>query len=188
MIERTFVAIKHDGVQRALVGEIIKRFEQRGLKIAALKMVWVDREFAAQHYQMTDEWIETLAAKTKEVYKKKGIELKETDKEIASRVHNWLKDYLTEGPVVAMVLEGYHAIEMVRKIVGHTEARQAAPGTIRGDFSTESYQIADDKRRPIRNIIHASGNKEEAKHEIGLWFSVDEIHDYQRKDWEVIHK
>ena len=188
MIERTFVAIKHDGVQRSLVGEIIKRFEQRGLKLSALKMVWVDKEFAAKQYPLTEEWIKNLAAKTRTTYEKRGEVLKESDQEIAERVHNWLKDYLTEGPVVAMVWEGYHAIDMVRKIVGHTEARQAIPGTIRGDFSVESYEIADSKQRPIRNLIHASGSKKEAENEIALWFKDKEIHDYDKKDWEVIHK
>ena len=187
-LQRTLVLIKPDGVQRNLIGEIIKRFEQRGFKIAALKMVWVNKEFAAKHYPMTEKWIKGLASKTREAYEKRGENLDESDNEIAGKVHNWLKDYLTEGPVVAMVIEGYHVVEIVRKMIGHTESRQAAPGTIRGDFSVESYQLADNKQRPIRNIVHASGSKEEAETEIALWFTREEIHDYEKKDWEVIHK
>ena len=187
LIERTFVAVKHDGVQRGLVGEIIKRFEQRGLKIAALKMVHVDKKFAGRHYPITDAWVKNLADNTRKAYAKRGITLKETDRQISERINNWLKDYLTEGPVVAMVWEGYHAIEMCRKIIGAAEARSATPGTIRGDYSVDSYDLADVKKRPVRNLVHASGNVQEAENEIGLWFGKEEIHDYVRKDWEVIH-
>jgi len=187
MIERTFVAVKHDGIQRGLVGEIIKRFEQRGLKLAAIKMVQVDKDFAEKHYPLTEEWIKNTAAVTRKAYEKRGIKLKESDREICERINKWLKDYLTEGPVVAMVWEGYHAIEMCRKIVGTAESRSAPPGTIRGDYSVDSYELADQKKRPVRNLVHASGNAQEAEHEITLWFRPEEIHDYTRKDWEVMH-
>jgi nucleoside-diphosphate kinase len=187
MIDRTFVAVKHDGVQRGLIGEIIKRFEQRGLKLAAIKMVQVDKEFAAKHYPLTQEWIKNTASVTRKAYEKRGVELKESDREICERINNWLKDYLTEGPVVAMVWEGYHAIEMARKLVGTAEARSAQPGTIRGDFSVDSYELADQKKRPVRNLVHASGNAQEAENEITLWFKPEEIHNYSKKDWEVIH-
>ena len=187
LIERTFVAVKHDGVQRGLIGEIIKRFEQRGLKLAALKMIQVDRKFAAKHYPLTEEWIKGTASTTRKAYEKRGIALKESDREICERINNWLKDYLSEGPVVAMVWEGYHAIEICRKIVGTAEARSALPGTIRGDFSVDSYELADKKKRPVRNLVHASGNLQEAENEISLWFKKEEIHDYTKKDWEVIH-
>lgn len=187
MIERTFIMIKHDGVQRALVGEIIKRFEQKGLKIAAMKLVEPTEEMAEKQYRMTDEWVEKLAGKTRKAAKEKGKEIKETDKEIAERVKKWTKEYLLEGPVVAIVFEGYHAIEIGRRLVGHTEARQAEVGTIRGDFTVESYELADLKKRAIRNIIHASSSKEEAETEINIWFKKEEIHDYERKDWSVMH-
>jgi nucleoside-diphosphate kinase len=187
MIERTLILVKHDGVQRGLVGEIIKRFEQRGLKIAGLKMVMPSEDLADKHYRMTPEWIEKLAKNTRAAADAKGKKMTETDYQIAERVKKWNMKYLTEGPVVAIVWEGYHAIEIGRKLVGHAEARQAAIGTIRGDYTVESYEMADNLERPLRNLVHASGNKEEADTEVRLWFSESEIHDWKRKDWEVMH-
>ncbi|MBN1645666.1 nucleoside-diphosphate kinase [Candidatus Woesearchaeota archaeon] len=186
-VEKTFIAVKHDGVQRGLVGEIIKRFEQRGLKLAGIKMVQADEELAANHYQMTPEWIKKNATNTRKAWQKKGVVLKETDEQLAGKVNSWLKTYIMEGPVVAMVWEGPHAIEIGRKLVGPANAREAPVGTIRGDFTVDSYEIADKKQRPVRNIVHASGNTEEADNEISLWFKPSEIHDWKREDWKIIH-
>ena len=187
MIEKTVILVKHDGVQRGLVGEIIKRFEQRGLRIASIKMIRPTRAMAKRQYKLTPAWIKKLGDNTRIEAEGRGIKLKETNRQIAERVRSWLMDYLCEGPIVAMVFEGYHAIEIGRKIVGHAEARQAEIGTIRGDFSTESYELADFKKRPLRNIVHASGNKEEANNEIKLWFSKKEIHDYELHEWKIMH-
>ena len=151
MMERTFVAIKPDGVQRGLVGRIIERFENAGLKIVGMKMVHIDKKFAKKHYK---------AHVDKPFYK--GLE-----------------EFIVEGPVVAIVIEGLHAIEAVRKIVGPTEPRQAAPGTIRGDFAHHSYEWTDKKGIAVKNLIHASGNKEDADQEIKLWFSIEELCDYK---------
>jgi nucleoside-diphosphate kinase len=151
MIEQTFVALKPDAVQRGLIGEIVKRFEQVGLKILAMKMVWVTPEFSKKHYK---EHLE------KSFYK--GLE-----------------DFITQGPVVGMVIEGVSAIETVRKIVGPTEPKSALPGTIRGDYAHHSYSYADKKGISIKNLIHASGNKSDAEYEINLWFTKKEIHNYK---------
>ncbi|HII30284.1 TPA: nucleoside-diphosphate kinase [Candidatus Woesearchaeota archaeon] len=187
LIERTVVIVKHDGIQRGLVGEIIKRFEQRGMKISALKMIRPTEEHVNKHYVMTDAWVEKLGENTRRAAKAKGVELKESNKEIAERVREWNKKYLMEGPIVVVLFEGYHAIEVGRKIVGPAEARQAPVGTIRGDFSADSYEIADVLKRPVRNLVHASGNREEAENEIKVWFSEMEIYDYDQKAWEIIH-
>jgi len=151
MMERTFVAIKPDGVQRGLIGKIIERFENAGLKIVGMKMVQIDESFAKKHYKAHVE---------KPFYK--GLE-----------------EFILEGPVVAIVIEGLHAIESVRKIVGPTEPKQAPPGTIRGDFAHHSYEWADQKGIAIKNLIHASGNEEDAKDEVALWFSIEELNDYK---------
>jgi len=151
MIEQTLVLIKPDGVQRGLIGEITQRFERVGLKIIGMKMVWVNKDFAKKHYK---------AHIDKPFYK--GLEA-----------------MITEGPVVAMVLEGVHAVELVRKMVGPTEPKSAPPGTIRGDYAHISYSYADKKGIAIKNLIHASGNLEEAKAEIKLWFGKEELHSYQ---------
>ena len=142
--ERTFVMIKPDGVQRGLVGEIISRFEKKGIKIVAMKMLKVDRELAEKHYA---------------VHKGKPF-FEPTVK------------YITSSPVIAMVLEGYNVIEMVRNMVGKTNPQEAAAGTIRGDYGQHIG----------RNIIHASDGKETAEYEINLWFKQEEICDYKRID------
>jgi len=157
-IERTFVAIKPDGVQRALVGEIIRRFERVGLKIIGMKMVWVDKEFAYRHY-------------TEDLAKRRGNHIREL-----------MTEFLTTGPIVAMVLEGVHAIENVRRIVGATEPKSAPPGTIRGDFSHVSFEHCNRENKVVMNVIHASANKEDAKYEINLWFKPDELRSYKRVD------
>ncbi len=151
MIERSLVLIKPDGVERGLIGKIISRFEDAGLKIAGMKMVWVDKEFSKKHYKA----------------------------HINKPFYSGLEEFITSGPVVAMVIEGISAVETVRKIVGSTEPKSAQPGTIRGDFAHHSYSYTDKKGIAIKNLIHASGTKEEAKSEISLWFKEEEIHDYK---------
>ena len=188
LIEKTFIAVKHDGVQRGLVGEIIKRFEQKGLKLVAMKMVLPTEAMADKHYVLTPAFIAKLGENTRKAAAEKGVKLKETNEEIATRVKNWNIQYLTEGPVVAMIWEGFHAIEIGRKIVGPAESRGAPIGTIRGDFSVESYDLADKLQRPLRNLIHASGNKEEASNEIKLWFKKEEIFSWENSQWKVMHK
>jgi len=186
-MERTLILVKHDGVQRGLVGEIIKRFEDKGLRIAALKMVHPDKNIAEKQYRMTPDWIEKLGNNTRKAAEKSGTKMDESNEEIAARVKNWLIGYLCEGPVAAMIFEGFHAIEIGRKIVGHAEARQAEIGTIRGDYTVDSYELADKDQRPIRNIVHASGNKEEAQTETSLWFAEHEIFDYDLHRWKIMH-
>ncbi len=181
MIERTLVLMKPDAVQRAIVGKILERFENVGLKIIGIKMVWADEKLLRKHY-VVENFIKTTVPKTREAYAKKGIELKESDREIAERIQKMLVDFLREGPVIALVLDGPHAVEITRKLVGGTEPRTALPGTIRGDFFIDSYFISDKKGRPLRNLIHASGNKEEADYEVALWFTKEELF-----DWESVH-
>ncbi|MGK0209247.1 MAG: nucleoside-diphosphate kinase [Patescibacteria group bacterium] len=156
MIERTLVLVKPDGVARGLTGEVIKRFEMAGLKIIGLKLTSVSSDFASKHY-------------TEAISEAHGPE-----------VRQMLLDFVTEGPVVAMVIEGVDAIANVRKMVGSTESKSAAPGTIRGDFSHVSYAHTKENNVVVRNVIHASGNSEDAGYEVGLWFGIDELHSYRR--------
>ncbi len=188
MIERTLILVKHDGVQRGLVGDLLQRFEKKGLKIAGLKMVQPTKEMALKHYVMTPAWIKKLATNTRTAAEKKSLKITETDEQIASRVRDWNVSYLTEGPIVAIVFEGYHAIEVGRKIVGPTNAKDAELGTFRGDYTVESYELADTNQRTIRSIVHASGTKEEAANEIPLWFKKEELFDYPLHVWGIMHK
>lgn len=182
-IERTLVLIKPDGVFRSLSGKIISRFEDIGLKIVAMKMIHVDEEFAREHYKLDEEWAKNVFTKTKTTAEKEGRKFSHKDYlEFGGMIQKWNMDFLREGPVIAFVLEGPHAVELVRKIVGHTEPRQAAPGTIRGDFaSVESYALANEKERVLRNLIHASDSVENAEREIELWFEKKEIHSYKKE-------
>lgn len=187
-IERTFIAAKHDALQRGLVGEIMRRFEQRGLKLVGIKMILPTEDMARKHYKLTPEFIEKLGNNTRKAAEAKGVVVTETNEQIAQRVTNWNVSYLTEGPIVAMAWEGPHAIEIGRKIVGHAESRQAPIGTIRGDYSADSYDMADALLRPLRNLIHASGNKAEAENELSLWFLPGEMCSWENKHWQVIYQ
>lgn len=189
--ERTVVLVKPDGVVRGLVGEIISRFERRGLKLIALKMVWPTREHADKHYPSQDEWFSSVGSRTVDFFKEHGVAVKEhfgTEDpiEIGKQVKGWLADYLTRSPVVAMVLEGFHAIAVVRKLTGSTYPVEAAPGTIRGDYSVDTPAVANAQKRVVKNIVHASGNAQEAAHEIEHWFNPEEIHDYKRAEEEAM--
>src|SRR3989344_2360257 len=155
MIEKTLILIKPDGVERGLAGEIISRFERAGFKIVGIKMFWTDDQFARKHYP-------------KNIEEKYGREIRDR-----------IVSYLKEGPVVAMVLEGVNAVENVRKIVGDTYPNQALPGTIRGDYGHISKEYANKNKRQVKNLIHASGNKEDAGMEIKLWFSESELYEYK---------
>lgn len=187
VLEKTFVMVKPDGVERGLIGEIIRRFESRGLKVIAIKMVKPPLEHIDDHYPKDETWIERLGQKGFTVFEEYGLDPMEhmgtTDKKEAGKmVRQWLIDYMTSAPVVAMVVEGIHAREMVRKIVGPTLPSKAEIGTIRGDFSIDSPAAANLSGRSIKNLVHASETAEEAEHEIAHWFSADEIYDYDRAD------
>lgn len=155
MIQRTLILIKPDGVQRGLVGEILKRIEQTGLKIISMKMIWADKDFAKKHYF--------------------DVGTRHGEKVLKSLV-----DYLTEGPVLAVCFEGVDAIAVVRKIAGSTYPNEALPGTIRGDFSHISKSYANANNRKVGNLIHASANQSDAERELKQWFSIDEMHSYKR--------
>lgn len=184
MVERTFVIIKPDAVQRGIIGDIVTRFEKVGLKLVGAKMVQVPEELANKHYPAErEEFILGMGKKTLENYQEQNLDaLKELGtvdpKEIGKMIQKWLVEFLTSSPVMALVLEGPHAIEIVRKICGFTLPSKADPGTIRGDYSFDSSAYANTGNRPIRNLVHASGNKEEADFEVSLWFGADELFDY----------
>ncbi len=172
--------IKPDGVQRNLIGEIIKRLEQSGLKLVALKMMSADEKTIEKHYTIDPEWLKKVGTKSIESYKKKGLTPPNDDPvALGKEVLNRLKVYISNGPVVPMVWEGNQAVEMVRKICGSTEPLSALLGTIRGDYTPESYQLADGDERAIRNLVHASGTADEAAEEIDLWFDKPEIMEYK---------
>lgn len=186
--ERTLIIIKPDGVQRTLVGEIIKRYERVGLKLIGMKMVVPTEEHIEKHYTLDPEWRRVTGEKTIASYIKKGDKPWTTDPfEVTKVLLNTLKKYMTSGPVVAMVWEGAHAAEVVRKITGGTEPRTSDVGTIRGDFVLDSYMISDNDKRAVRNLVHASGSAKEAELEIPHWFEKDELVDYRLVQEQILY-
>ena len=185
--ERTLILAKQDAIHRGLVGEIIQRFEQRGMRLAAIKVTIPSRKLLELHYTQDEAMQRETGERTIATWKEKGRKVSETALVVGNRVREWNIQALEGKPVVAMVWEGYHAVEMGRKIVGHTEPRQALPGTIRGDFSSESYDLADFHQRTLINLVHASGKPHEAEREIVVWFTPEEISKYQKKDFRIVH-
>ncbi len=182
--QRTFVIIKPDGVMRGLIGEIVGRIEKAGLKVVAMKMLTATEEMIRAHYPTSDEkWIARLGQKGKGSLEGLPLTAKETfgtddDHELGENVVAALIQYMQSGPVVAMVVEGMQAVDMLRKLVGHTLPFKADMGTIRADYSVDSPVVANVEKRSIHNLIHASETPEEANHEISLWFGGETICDY----------
>lgn len=181
--EQTVVLLKPDAIKRGIVGEIITRFEKVGLKIRATKLIWVDQTFVGKHYSDDEVYCKRVGEKTLENYQKYGIDANEdlgtTDPlKIGHMVRKWNMDYITKGPVLAMVLEGYGAVALVRKMLGSLFPFDSQPGTIRGDYATDSFLTANLNKRSAENIIHASGAVDEAEFEKKLWFKEEEIYKY----------
>lgn len=156
LVQRTLILFKPDAVQRGIVGEILTRFERVGLKIIGTKMIFPSKEHYHKHYEGIGKMVTRRGEKA----------------------FDMALEFMTQGPVIAMVFEGVEAVELVRKLVGGTEPKTALPGTIRGDYAHMSFGYADEHNVGIPNLIHASGSIEEAKQEISHWFSDFEIYDY----------
>jgi nucleoside-diphosphate kinase len=183
--ERTYVMIKPDGVRKGLIGEIIKRFEQRDLKIVALEMFQPSHDQLHNHYPKDEAWITRLGQKTLSTYEKYGydamLDFGTLDAAmIGPEIRKWLLDFMKSAPLVKMVVQGTHAVDVVRKIAGETMPYLAQVGTIRGDFSVDSPALANKEKRAVANIVHCSETAEEAEHEITHWFGESETYDYKR--------
>lgn len=186
--EKTLVLVKPDGVQRSLIGEVIKRYEQCGLKLVALKMLIPTKELALKHYSVDPEWTLKTGIKSLEAAKARNQKLDSDDPiVVAEKIRQTLVHYMSSGPVVAMIWQGMNAVGIVRKITGSTEPLSSVPGTIRGDFTIDCYSAADIDKRSVRNIIHSSGSIEEANSEINLWFDKNEILNYRLIAEEIIY-
>lgn len=177
--ERSLVIIKPDAVARHLVGELITRFERKGLKIVALKLIWPTKELAAKHYTDSEEWLQSSGQRTYDGYVSQGVTPPAEPRELALNTRRKLMESITAGPVVAMVLEGAHVIDSVRKLRGATNPLSADVGTISFDYTTDSYQLSDAGDWATKNIVHASDAADTAEKEIKLWFKPDEVLDYE---------
>jgi nucleoside-diphosphate kinase len=183
--ERTFVMIKPDGVRKGLIGEVIKRLEQHDLKIVALEMFKPTIDQLDDHYPKNEEWITRLGGKTASTYEKYGYDLisdfgTNDPAKIGPEIRKWLINYMNSAPLVKMVVQGIHAVDIVRKLAGDTLPYRADVGTIRGDFSIDSPALANKEKRAVMNILHCSETPEEATHEIKHWFGQSKTYDYKR--------
>lgn len=185
--EKTFVIVKPDGVQRGLVGEIIKRFEQVGLKISALKMVVPTEEQCWTHYNKDEAWFLKKGERTIADRQAAGLPVDKPAVEYGKDIVRALVKFMTSGPVVAMVLSGNRAVGVVQKLVGGTEPLTSDIGTIRGDFTLDSYDLSSLDERAVRNLIHSSDKPEEAEREIAIWFKPEEIVAYRQLNEEILY-
>lgn len=151
MIQRSLVLLKPDALDRGIVGEIVTRFERVGAKLVGMKLLVSEKDTAMKHY-------------TDDLAQRRG-----------EKVRQLMVEMLTSGPILAIALEGVEMVEVVRKMIGATEPKSAAPGTIRGDYAHVSFKYADEKQIGVFNLIHASGSPEEAEVELGVWFKAEEL-------------
>lgn len=185
--ERSFVIVKPDGVQRSLIGEILSRFERTGLKLVALKMTVLDKDRIWKHYDKDDEWFIKKGTKIAADRQAAGLSAEKEPIEYGKDIIRALEKYMTSGPVVIMVWEGNNAVDIVTKLVGETAPRTADVGTIRGDLTIDSYELASIDDRAVRNLIHCSDTPENADKEIALWLTPDEINQYRLLNEAILY-
>lgn len=183
--ERTLVLFKPDAVQRGIVGDILSRFEKVGMKIVALKMLDAGEEQLATHYYKDEEW---LIEKGKGMIKKKGYPEDHDPKAAGQEIVDGLMKDMKLSPIIAMVLEGHNAVMTVKRLTGPTNIDEAAPGTIRGDYSHDTFGLANVSNRPNLTIIHATDNPAEAEKEISIWFDKNEIHSYKKPEEDIHYR
>ena len=190
--ERTLILIKPDGVKRGLSGEILRRIEMRGFKIIGCQMLFATREEIEGHYENSEPYLKSIAAKTKATFERYGINVMqemgtEDDVQIGRLVRSWLVDFMLSGPIVKIAVQGVHVVEGIRKLCGNTMPTLAEMGTIRGDFSTDSAACANRDHRAVRNLVHASGTIDEAEKELKYWFTSQELQEYKRAEEDVMY-
>lgn len=186
--EKTFVIIKPDGVQRNLIGEIISRFERTGLKLVALKMFVAPQEKLWQHYNKDEAWFIAKGERTIQGRNAAGLPVEKAAAEYGKDIVRALVTFMSCGPVIAMVWEGNQAVNIVKKLVGATEPVASDVGTIRGDLTLDSYDLANVYGRAVRNLIHCSDQPAEAEREMQIWFNKDEILNYRLAQDEILYE
>src|SRR3989338_1319120 len=185
--ERTLVIIKPDGVQRGLIGEIIKRYERTGLKMVALRFGVADEKKFWDHYNKDDAWFLKKGSKIVEDKKANGLPADKEPLEYGKDIIRQLVKFMTNGTTKFMVWEGNQAVAVVKKLTGDTEPATSDVGTIRGDLTLDSYTIAAVDDRAVRNLIHCSQHVEEAKRELAIWFTDAEITEYRLVTEQILY-
>lgn len=186
--EKSLVVFKPDVIQRQIVGELLTRFERKGFKVVAMKMIKPSKELVGKHYSDNEDYLRGVGDNAITSARERGETMQDISAlDFGKMVRNWNIEYLSCGPVVAMVFEGAHVIEGVRKILGSTNPIRADIGSIRADYTPDSYLLADAQGRTARTLVHASDSPEEAEREIKLWFSKDEIFTYETAIEKILY-
>ena len=176
--ERTFVILKPDTVQRSLIGEVISRFERTGLKFVAMKMFVPTAEKLMAHYNKDDAWFLKKGNRIIDDLKAQGLPVEKEAMEYGKDIIRTIVNYMTAAPVVGMILEGNQSVAVVTKLVGTTEPATSDVGTIRGDYTVDSYGHSSYENRAVRNLVHCSESPAEAEREIAIWFTPEETMNY----------
>lgn len=176
--ERSLFLIKPDGIQRGLIGEIISRIERTGLKFVAFKMLIPDEDKCWKHYNKDDAWFMEKGERTIKDRQEQGLPVEKEAIEYGKDILRGNVELLTSGPLLAMVIEGNEAVSVVKKLVGDTESYTSPVGTIRGDLSTDSFKLASESGRALRNTVHCSDSPAEGQRETALWFDESELMSY----------
>lgn len=185
--ERTFVILKPDAVQRSLMGEIVRRFEQTGLKFVGFKFFVPKEEDLLRHYHKDDAWFLKKGENIVADLQAQGREIEKEPIEYGKDIIRTIITYMQQGPVLALVLEGNESVGVVKKLVGSTEPSSSDVGTIRGDFTVDSYSHSTYENRAVRNLIHCSDSPEEAEREISLWFTPEELMEYTTAQERIMY-
>lgn len=185
-MEQTLIIIKPDAIKRGLVGKIIETFEQVGLKLMAAKMVKPSEDVIKKHYPGTVEWLKEIGEKTLLSFKQSGVDVKQkmgTDdpQKLGAFVYERLIKYWMEGPIIVMVWQGPEAVQIARKLRGHTIPLLAQTGTLHASYSFDNSTLSSSLDRVVKTFIHASGSADEAKREIKYWFDDIKFKNYQRE-------
>ncbi len=189
-IEKTVIILKPDALKRALVGEIFEQFEQVGLKLLAAKMVQPSQEVIKKHYPGTEAWVKEMGEKTLSSFKQSGLDVKEKmgtndSLKLGQFVYNRLINYWQKGPIIVSVWEAPHAVDIARKLRGHTIPYLAEPGTIHARYSLDSSPWSADLDRVVMTFIHASGSPAESEREMRYWFNTTDFKTYKRETDEL---
>ncbi|MBP5994021.1 MAG: nucleoside-diphosphate kinase [Candidatus Moranbacteria bacterium] len=185
--ERSFVIVKPDGVQRGLMGEILRRIERTGLKVVAVKFLVPKEEQCWDHYHKEDDWFLSKGTRITADREAQGLPIEKEPIEYGKDIIRANVTFFTSGPVLALVIEGNQSVAIVKKLVGGTEPSTSDVGTIRGDYTIDSYALSSIDNRAVRNLIHCSDKPEEAEREIAIWFTPEEIVAYRLVAEQVLY-
>lgn len=185
--ERSLVIIKPDGIQRGLIGEIISRIERTGLKVVSMKMVMAEEDVLWKHYNKDDVWFQDKGEIVVKNRTEQGLPVEKEALEYGKDILRANIEFMTAGPVLAMVIQGNQAVGVVKKLVGGTEPLTSDVGTIRGDLTIDTYELANASGRAVRNLIHCSDEVSEAERELALWFTEDEVIKYRLANERILY-